>query len=159
MWVKGEKQPMPIENDNTAESYVAFRERALRHREQSSAGDVHEDMKQLYEFWSHFLCRNFNPKMYNEFRKYALEDAEQSARTGTNELIKYYDVVLQSRKKTIHDTFAKHYVELVKNEDRATQRPGFTNLRAAWRNGSLDLKSRKKIDNLLDAKLKEELER
>jgi len=65
----------------------------------------------------------------------------------------------KAEKKTIHDTLAKHYVELVKNEDRAAQRPGFTNLRAAWRNGSLDLKSRKKIDNLLDAKLKEELER
>jgi la-related protein 1 len=46
----------------------------------------------------------------------------------------------------------------VKKED-PNDRPGFERLRAAWRNGALDMKSRKKIDNLVDPKLREELER
>jgi len=58
---------------------------------------------------------------------------------------------------------ARHYVDLVKHEkltsDLDSDRPAFTKLRLAWRNGALDMKSRKKIDNLVDAALREELER
>jgi len=73
-------------------------------------------------------------------------------------LISYYDEILNSKKKVIPETLARHYVELVKSED-SNDRPAFERLRAAWRNGALDMKSRKKIDNFVDPKLREELER
>lgn len=159
MWVKGQKQQAPVSEHNTEESYSAVRARALKHRESSGPGETHPDMKLLYEFWAHFLCRNFNPNMYSEFRKYAFEDATQNKSVGMENLITYYDEILNSKKKTIPEPLARHYVELVKDEESNSERPAFAKLRAAWRNGALDMKSRKKIDNLVDAKLRAELER
>jgi la-related protein 1 len=163
MWVKGQRQQAPIPKDNDDELYTTVRARALASREASAPGETHSDMKVLYQFWSHFLCRNFNPKMYSEFRQYAIEDAREHAVDGMKSLISYYDEILISKKKVIPDVLALHYVELV-NDERANAQPGadrpaFAKLRLAWRNGALDLKSRKKIDNLVDPKLREELER
>jgi la-related protein 1 len=154
MWVKGQRHS----EHNEEELYTAFRSRALKNRELSAPGETHPDMKLLYEFWSHFLCRNFNATMYSEFRKYAWEDAQVNAMSGMKNLITYYDEILNSKKKVIAEPLARHFVELVKKED-PSDRPGFERLRAAWRNGALDMKSRKKIDNLVDPKLREELER
>ncbi len=78
--------------------------------------------------------------------------------TGMRNLISFYDEILNSKKKVIPEALARHYVELVKSEEPG-DRPAFERLRAAWRNGALDMKSRKKIDNLVDPKLREELER
>jgi la-related protein 1 len=115
-------------------------------------------MQVLYEFWSHFLVRNFNVTMYHEFRQCAYEDSRREAKNGMMNLIAYYDEVLNSKKKVIPETLARHYVEVVSGEDEAGERPAFQKLRAAWRNGALDLKSRKKIDGLVTAQLREELE-
>ena len=158
MWVKGQRQQAPVSEHQSREPYLTFRARALKRRETSTAGQTHSDMKLLYEFWSHFLCRNFNTRMYNEFRQYAFEDARSKSTSGMRNLISYYDEILNSKKKVIPDLFASHYVDLVKSES-SDDKPAFERLRAAWRNGALDLKSRKKIDNLVDQKLREELER
>jgi len=157
MWVKNHEQTS-ISEHNTQESYTAFHARTLKKREHSTPGDISSDMKLLYEFWSHFLCRNFNLTMYNDFRKYALEDAREKSMIGMKNLISYYDQVLLNKEKVIHDTLAQHYVETVKNEEDG-ERPALEKLRAAWRNGALELKSRKKIDNLVDPQLREELDR
>jgi la-related protein 1 len=157
MWVKGQRQQAPVSEHQSREPYLTFRARALKHRETSTAGQTHPDMKLLYEFWSHFLCRNFNTTMYTEFRQYAFEDAQSHASSGMKNLISYYDEMLISKKKVIPDILAGHYVDLVKAED-SDDRPALERLRAAWRNGALDLKSRKKIDSLVDQKLREELE-
>jgi la-related protein 1 len=158
MWVKGQGRQAPISKDYTEESYTGFRARALRYREASAPAETHSDMKFLYEFWSHFLCRNFNLTMYNEFRRYAFEDSRASAMCGMKNLVSYYDESLKSKTKVIPETLARHYVELVKTEEN-DERPAFQRLRMAWRDGALDLKSRKKIDNFVDPKLREELER
>lgn len=159
MWVKGQRQQVPVTERNSQELYLNFRTRALRNREISmtSSAETHPDMKLLYEFWSHFLCRNFNSQMYSEFRRYALEDARAGFLNGLNNLISYYDEILNSKKKVIPEILARHYVDLVSYE-KANERPAFERLRAAWRNGALDLKSRKKIDSLVSPKLREELE-
>ncbi|KAI1007163.1 hypothetical protein K3495_g1064 [Podosphaera aphanis] len=158
MWVKGQKQQVPVSERNSQELYIVFRARALKNRELSESSDVHPDMKLLYEFWSHFLCRNFNSRMYSEFRQFALEDAQAGSLNGMKNLISYYDEILNSKKKTIPEILARHFVDLVKLET-SEERPAFKRLRAAWRNGALDLKSRKKLDSLVDSKLREELER
>ncbi|KAB8289502.1 hypothetical protein EYC80_010662 [Monilinia laxa] len=158
MWVKDQRRQAAISESNTTEKYTTFRERAIRVRESSQPGETHTDMKLLYEFWAHFLCRNFNPSMYYEFRRLALEDNHSNAPTGMEQLILYYDETLNNKKKTINEVLAGHYVDVVKGDNSATQQSAFSKLRASLRNGALDLKSRKKIDNLLDAKLKEQLE-
>ena len=159
MWVKGQKKQAPVSEHNSEEPYVVLRERALKNRECSTGKDTHSDMKLLYEFWSHFLCRNFNPRMYHEFRRFALEDTENNAMVGMQNLIQYFDEILNSKKKPIAEPLARHYVELVQKELDNEERPAFAKLRAAWRNGALDMRSRKRIDNLVDPELKRQLER
>ncbi|RKF61079.1 putative la domain containing protein [Erysiphe neolycopersici] len=159
MWVKGQRQQVPISERNSQELYITFRSRALRNREISllTTTETHPDMKLLYEFWSHFLCRNFNSQMYSEFRRYALEDARTGSLHGMSNLINYYDEALNSKKKVIPEVLARHFLDLVKLET-SDERPAFERLRAAWRNGALDLKNRKRINGLLNPRLKEELE-
>ncbi|CCD49461.1 hypothetical protein BofuT4_P099710.1 [Botrytis cinerea T4] len=158
MWVKDQRRQAAISESNTIEKYAIFRERATRLREASQPGETHTDMELLYKFWAHFLCRNFNPGMYYEFRKLALEDSHNNAPTGMEQLILYYDETLNNKKKTINEVLAGHYVDVVKGDDSPIQQSAFAKLRTSLRNGALDLKSRKRIDNLLDAKLKELLE-
>lgn len=159
MWVKGQRQQAVVSEHNSEELYTSFRARTLKNRDASVPGETHPDMDLLYEFWSHFLCRNFNARMYSEFREYALQDSQNNAMSGVNNLISYYDEILNSKKKVIPEMLARHYVELVQQEDPAGERPAFERLRVAWRNGALDIKSRKQIGTLIDAKLREDLDR
>lgn len=97
--------------------------------------------------------------MYEEFRQIAFEDAaKQDSTVGIKNLIQYYDESLLGQ-KVISDDIARDFVDLVKSESKNPERPAFDKLRAAWRNGAFNMKNRKKIDNIIDADLKTELER
>lgn len=159
-WVKDKETPIDsLPNDVTHESYHVFRANAFQQREQSELGICHRDMDILYQFWSHFLIRNFNRRMYEEFRQMTFDDAnKRNSMVGMTNLVQYYDESMLGQ-KIISDDIARDFVDLVKSEGSSKEKPAFDKLRAAWRNGATNMKNRKKIGNIIDADLKAQLER
>jgi hypothetical protein len=54
-------------------------------------------MIHLYQFWADFLRGYWNPSMYAEFTRYAIEDANHGRRTGLVRLFNMYESVLLSK--------------------------------------------------------------
>ncbi|KAI7366769.1 hypothetical protein KC354_g3917 [Hortaea werneckii] len=157
-WMKDETLPSEAPTGVSLEPYVQLRLKALSQRSQAATGTCPYDLEVLYQFWCHFLIRNFNSRMYNEFRYYATEDGKERHNvTGMQNLVKFYSQALLSH-NPIRDRLVRDYVELVKTEPSKLEGTAFKNLRAAWRNGALNLKNRKKLSDLVDEALKGRLE-
>ncbi|KAI9884374.1 MAG: hypothetical protein M1823_003828 [Watsoniomyces obsoletus] len=158
-WMKGCEAPLEtIPTGLTCRYYNEHRQLGLDERREATGDSCPQEMENLYEFWSHFLIRNFNTRMYNEFRQLAMEDQMQrSCDVGIKCLIRYYDASLNSQ-TTMADVIARDYVNLVESEKEKQEPLAFSPLRNAWRNGALNLKNRKKIDSLLSPEFRTRLD-
>ncbi|USW47917.1 Putative La domain containing protein [Septoria linicola] len=159
LWIKNSDRPHEaLPHDTTLEPYVHLRFKALKQRDEASTGNCPYDLDVLYQFWSHFLIRNYNHRMYGEFKYYATDDVKnRSNTTGMQNLLQFYAKALASS-TPIRDHIVKDYVELVKAEPAPSHGQGFKALRQAWRNGALNLKNRKKLNDIVDEELRKRLE-
>ncbi|KAK4890370.1 hypothetical protein LTR27_010898 [Elasticomyces elasticus] len=158
-WVKEQvPQPETLPNDVSFELYTRLRSKALEQRSHAATGTCPYDLDVLYKFWSHFLLRNFNARMYGEFHHYANEDRKaRHSINGLSALVKFYNQALHSP-NPIRECVVRDYVELVNYEPTQLEGTAFKQLRSAWRDGALNLKNRKKLIDVVSPALKARLD-
>lgn len=114
-------------------------------------------MKPMYSFWANFLVDKFNDGMYNEFKSLADSDAREGDLIGVQHLVSYFQGALKSS-AALSERVALDMVTLLR-EEKDPSRTVFKMMRLAWRDGSLNLKTRKRIGDILSSEEKAEFDK
>ena len=151
---EGEQTQMPpVKPGQYFVTYTALHDSSLEQRDHGVAGA----MTPMYSFWANFLVDKFNDGMYSEFKKFAEFDLGEGDSTGFQHLLSYYHAALKST-AALSEHVATDLVRSLREEKDAS-RPIFKMVRIAWRDGALNLKTRKRIGNLLSDDEKTEFDK
>ncbi|QIX02476.1 hypothetical protein AMS68_007993 [Peltaster fructicola] len=158
-WIKDNDKPVEsLPSNLTPEPYFQLHGKAIEQRNHAASGTCPYDLDVLYQFWSHFLIRNFNNSMYSEFVHLAHDDAAQRLSTvGQDNLVKFYDEAIKST-NSIPLRVAQDYAAFAHTESKKENSNVFESMHRTWRDGALNLRNRKRVSDLLDSEVKHLLE-
>ncbi|KAI1616314.1 hypothetical protein EDD36DRAFT_132116 [Exophiala viscosa] len=148
-----ETQLPPPQIGQYDQSYQSLHDLAFQQHEQGVEGSL----EPLYSFWGDFLVDKFNLGMYQEFQATAVKDSQEGSDSGMKHLVRYFGKVLGGR-IPISERLATDMVNLSR-EEKTNNRPLFHTLRAAWRNGATNMKTIKRLGDVLSAEEKAELDK
>ena len=83
------------DNGFTEIKYEKFHDRCIQERNEKGVG-LSEEMNTLFRFWCYFLRDHFEEVMYEDFKKYALDDSEQGYHYGIECLFRFFSYGLES---------------------------------------------------------------
>ncbi|KIX95404.1 uncharacterized protein Z520_08921 [Fonsecaea multimorphosa CBS 102226] len=142
--------PQPGQFDQT---YLSLHDMAFQQRQIGVEGAL----EPLYNFWTDFLVDKFNVGMYQEFKTTAVGDLDEGSDSGMSHLVRYFGKLL-SAPVPISERLASDMIALYRDE-KPDKRPIFQTLRAAWRNGATNMKTIKRLGDILTAEEKAELDK
>lgn len=96
--------------------------------------------------------------MYNDFRFFAIDDVTNGSYFGMDHLLEYYDHALFRQEQPVRKRIARDFVNLAKAEELQGDQCVFKRLRAAWRNGEMNFRSRKILQEVMDWELRSSLD-
>ena len=142
--------PQPGQFDQT---YLSLHDIAFQQRQMG----VKDALEPLYHFWTDFLVDKFNLGMYQEFKNTAINDAQEGNESGMDYLVRYFGKIL-SGPIPISQRLAEDVVNLSRDK-RSEPRLMFQIMRAAWRNGATNMKTIKRLGDVLTIEEKAELDK
>lgn len=155
-WFSAPKSGYTVEEGVVHRSYSEVR--ALVDLQRSGSGPQRSsDLNTLYKFWSHLLVDSFNSSMYNDFKRLALEDADNGDRHGIDELFKFYGRSFRQR-NTVGYNIIGEFMSLVRADTKHGQKLGLDKIRNILTSPVTSVNIKSAIDQLIDPEMRNYLQ-